>query len=133
MIEFAFYDYIKNYKIDEKNVFTIGYGEVPSNSQYPYIIQQKLDKNTDPQLPCDDFGDAGEIFIQWQIYGKDLFQVDSLYQQLNEFIYNIKSLTFGSSNYIINRRNTNGRPSNVSSSTSAFGVLTMTFNYTKEN
>ncbi len=128
MIEFAIY---KKLKEDfSSNVF---YGTAEEEITSAFIIQNSVDVNADPQLPCDEFGEAGTITIQWTVYATDWFKVDKLSKELNEYLYNINLLTFEEKEYIINSKITNAKSNNnVIEGGLTYGQLTMTFNHTRK-
>ena len=93
MFEQLLYEYIKdNFKLEGFNL-SFGYGEIPSKTKAPYIIQYSLSMDGTGQVLCSnrDYKD-GESIIQWNIYTKSQSTSDYIYQQLFTFINTIKTI-----------------------------------------
>ena len=93
MFEQLLYEYIKeNFKVDGFNL-SFGYGEIPSKTKAPYIIQYSLSMDGTGQVLCsaDDYTDGVSI-TQWNIYTKSQTTSDYIYQKLFAFISGIKKL-----------------------------------------
>lgn len=93
MFEQLLYEYIKeNFKVEGFNL-SFGYGEIPSKTKAPYIIQYSLSMDGTGQVLCssNDYTD-GESITQWNIYTKSQTTSDYIYQKLFTFVSGIKKL-----------------------------------------
>ena len=93
MFEQLLYEYIKeNFKVEGFNL-SFGYGEIPSKTKAPYIIQYSLSMDGTGQVLCssNDYTD-GESITQWNIYTKSQSTSDYIYQKLFTFVSGIKKL-----------------------------------------
>ena len=93
MFEQLLYEYIKeNFKVEGFNL-SFGYGEIPSKTKAPYIIQHSLSMDGTGQVLCssNDYTD-GESITQWNIYTKSQTTSDYIYQKLFTFVSGIKKL-----------------------------------------
>lgn len=93
MFEQLLYEYIKeNFKVEGFDL-SFGYGEIPSKTKAPYIIQYSLSMDGTGQVLCsaDDYTDGVSI-TQWNIYTKSQTTSDYIYQKLFAFISGIKQL-----------------------------------------
>lgn len=108
------------------------FGEAPEKTSAPYGVMFVLDSNGDPQTLCDAQFDAGDSFIQFNIYAHSPIDSFRIKQELNTFLTTFRTLTAGGQEYIINRTTHGASPSSQTLTNGlSVDVLAKTFNYEK--
>lgn len=116
------------------STITVGFGQVPEQTQAPYVVMYVLDSNGDPVTLCDSQFDAGDSFIQFNVVAFSNEKAFYIKQKLNEFLTSFRTLTSGSVSYTIERTTHGASPSAQTLTNGlAVDVLAKTFNYTKVN
>ena len=113
-----------------------GFGEVPENTQQPYIVFNELDDNQDPETLCETIGDSGDYFLQCNIFTDSFILNNSIKKLVSTYLYSLlgTELTDGTNSYTIDVVNHSSSPSAETLNNGlAVDVLAKTINYTKNN
>lgn len=113
---------------------TWGFGEVPEDTQQPYIVFYELDDDRDNQYLCDKHGDSGDYFLQCNIYSDSFILNNAIKKYVGDYLLTLNGveLTDGNDTYIMNGIRHSSSPSaNTLNNGLAIDVLAKTINYTK--
>lgn len=121
-----------NFSMADFPTLSFYFGEAPQSTSAPYGVMFVLDSNGDPQTLCDEQFDAGDSFIQFNVYAESPIDSFRIKQALSEFLTTFRTLTVGSQEYIINRTTHGSSPSSQTLTNGlSVDVLAKTFNYEK--
>lgn len=124
-----------NFISSQGQTITWGFGDVPENTQQPYIVFYELDDDRSQQFLCDEHGDSGDYFMQCNIFSKSFGVNNVIKKELDDYIMTLNGaeLTTGGDSYIINVIRHSSSPSaNTLTNDLAVDVLAKTINYSKK-
>lgn len=133
MFEQGLFNYIvANFTVTDFDDLSVHFGEAPETAKAPYIVMYVLDSDGDPQTLCDGQYDAGDSFIQFNIYSPDMTNASYLKYKLDLFLTGVTRLTVDTVSYTISRTTHGASPSAQTLTNGlAADVLAKTFNYEK--
>jgi len=131
MFEQALFEYIEANFTVSGYTLGFGFGNVLEDTKNPYIAQFVLDSDGTRQTVCDDnsYTKGGESFVQWNVYSQSSTNAFKIKRELDKFIAEIRSLTFGGDDYKIFINNKGSSPVGQFSNGLNLEILTKTFNY----